>query len=497
MATGESGPERPRAPPDCTEERGMNMKNASRILSLALALTLPLLAGAGYRPVLREAEQPQPEAQTSWRLAQVDSVLGGQAYCSIDLVYEGNETYPSQVKESYYSGYGYRYEFQYDGGGRVTEKREYQLFNDMTEEYLTWSTRYEYDGDGNLVLEAGNDYETRYSYADGRLVSAHTDGKASEAGMGEDYTVDESYVYDESGRLTSKEASFVAPSYSYAATTEYSYDGNGMLAGERRSSDGQTQSERTYTYDGCYRFNLDHYADGSVGCSIELLDPAGHVLASFGVNGDPECTYEGDRLVSAFCGDSRLDFIYEQRLADETSQAEDGAWKQAYLDYVLNDRQLQGSDLQEMATYDLLYISDDDVPELWICYGTYAAGGVFCYYDGTQVVDRSTSYYLEYTERGNTVCFMGGHMGVYNETYARFEDGVLTEAGSGNYGGQFGVPLDGDTDETPVNEYFWDDAPVTREEYFAKRDELLPPAQRRAPGYAYDYDAIVAYLSRT
>ncbi len=155
-----------------------------------------------------------------------------------------------------------------------------------------------------------------------------------------------------------------------------------------------------------------------------------------------------------------------------TAAATENGWRQAYLDFIEQDTQGE-PDLRGSAKYQLIYIDDDDIPELWIDYGFTYAGGKICTFDGKQVNSVWTWTYggFQYIERGGSFYTAGGHMDVYYDEVYTLQNGEFVRTARGDY-------------ETPnytnPASYKWNGKTVTEAQY------------QRSLSVAFDFSSAVS-----
>lgn len=129
---------------------------------------------------------------------------------------------------------------------------------------------------------------------------------------------------------------------------------------------------------------------------------------------------------------------------------------------------------------DLIYLDNDNIPEV-VIYGVYeAAGNIILTYDGSQVNDMYLGrLYFDYMERMNRLCNSDGHMGYYYDIVYSIQDGKLTQIGEGIYQEVYDDQYDIILDEEgyPVLEYSWNGQKVTYDEYCQALNEVYPQDQ--------------------
>lgn len=172
------------------------------------------------------------------------------------------------------------------------------------------------------------------------------------------------------------------------------------------------------------------------------------------------------------------------------------AWNQAYYDYIVQD--INGTEPSvdlDFVGYELIYLDEDTIPELWIDYGILASGcRIVSYQDGTLVERLLSSSTLSYIEHGGVFNASSGHQGVYFDTIIRLANGALETVAKGENRaktGESGVP------NYEEMEYFWNDTPVSEEAYYQSLSALVPPENSKTTSYEAQrtFSDMVAYLS--
>ncbi|MDE7341776.1 MAG: C-type lectin domain-containing protein [Lachnospiraceae bacterium] len=161
----------------------------------------------------------------------------------------------------------------------------------------------------------------------------------------------------------------------------------------------------------------------------------------------------------------------EEQNADDDSQPADlerEEWKDAYLSYLDT---FEGVDA---CTYSLIYIDEDDIPELVIDTG-YAAGGcmILTFHDGTLDGWQSSRRNFSYIEKGNLICNSDGNMGHYYDNVYTIQDGKWSYVGGGTFGDNpEGIQLDENGYDIYV--YQWNEEDVSGEEYEERLNQIYP-----------------------
>lgn len=186
------------------------------------------------------------------------------------------------------------------------------------------------------------------------------------------------------------------------------------------------------------------------------------------------------------------------------ASAQEKSWQQMYLEY-LQEQQgeteesrreigLESADSLNFFTYSLIYVNDDEIPELVLDSG-FSAGGTLILTCGNGQVDEwmAKRGNFDYIERGNQIHNPGGLMGTYYDRIAAIEDGVWVDTAEGNYGDPpEGVVLD--EEGNFVYEYFWEEEPVTEQEYAERLNAVYDTKKAVDPERWYIGEELVSIL---
>jgi hypothetical protein len=148
--------------------------------------------------------------------------------------------------------------------------------------------------------------------------------------------------------------------------------------------------------------------------------------------------------------------VYAAPAADSTN------WKKLYIDYINDNPPSE----PEMSSYALIYINDDDIPELWINFGIAFEGNVLCTVsDGKLDVVSFSQYGLSYIERQNLFVLHVGRMDNFGDDVYRIQNGKFKRLHKGNYGAEDNANVQLDADGSPIYQYYWDGKEVSENEY--------------------------------
>ena len=141
-------------------------------------------------------------------------------------------------------------------------------------------------------------------------------------------------------------------------------------------------------------------------------------MASFDANEEGKVTFwylnnwpQGEDIYEVLNGQ-----IYaEESEGSQETPAAVSEWKQAYIDYINNHGQFE--------TSKLVNINNDEIPELYINFGSTASGDVLCSYAGGTIIEQPMyNYGFSYIEGQNLFRDLGGHMDVYYDKIYTIQD---------------------------------------------------------------------------
>lgn len=163
-------------------------------------------------------------------------------------------------------------------------------------------------------------------------------------------------------------------------------------------------------------------------------------------------------------------------------------WEQAYLDY------LDGFEVSNSCTYSLIYVDEDEIPELVIDSGVEAGGcQILTWHDEVLDVLQTSRLYFTYVEKGNLLCNSEGNMGYYYDSVYAIHDGMWEFVGGGTYSD----PADGpkfDENDDYIYEYHWLEQSVEKSEYEQKLHAIYPEKEGKTPEVYYIKDEMYSIL---
>ena len=165
--------------------------------------------------------------------------------------------------------------------------------------------------------------------------------------------------------------------------------------------------------------------------------------------------------------------------AEKKEEQELAAWQQAYLSHLQQETgQWQG--------YNLIYINEDDIPELVEIGGSEAAGcGIVSFAVGAVSETQLDRLGFTYIEKGNLLCNSDGHMDNYYDLVYSMADGRLTQIAAGYYGAEDNSNLQLDENGEPVYRYEWNGAVMPKEEYDQALHAVYDTSKAK-DGYQWD-----------
>jgi len=148
-------------------------------------------------------------------------------------------------------------------------------------------------------------------------------------------------------------------------------------------------------------------------------------------------------------------------------------WVDLYINYIkTNDIPAQvmtfgnGSYTDPGTNYDLVYVNDDDIPELYVAHPYEAAGQWLLTMDGNTLAvvgySQSGSWYIE---RQNLILTSGGHMDEYFDVVSSIVNGQFVTLQAGSYGAINNANVQFDANGHPIYEYYWDGVKVSADVY--------------------------------
>lgn len=162
-----------------------------------------------------------------------------------------------------------------------------------------------------------------------------------------------------------------------------------------------------------------------------------------------------------------------------------GDWKSAYIKYLDSLKNTMDEEEQEGCTYSLIYVNEDEIPELVIDTGNEAGGcQILTYQDGKVDVLQTRRLNFGYFEKKNLLCNSDGNMGCYYDDVYTINDGKWEYIAGGEWGdGEDGMQVDEKGDLIYV--YRWEGEEMEESAYEAKLKEVFDWEQAKRPERYY------------
>lgn len=140
--------------------------------------------------------------------------------------------------------------------------------------------------------------------------------------------------------------------------------------------------------------------------------------------------------------------------------------------------------------YSLIYVDDDDIPELVDIGGCEAEGTrIVSFTEGKLQETQLYRRYFSYLEREGLFCNSDGNMDCYCDLVYQVQDGRVTKLAEGYYGiwqyYEEDKELEFDDEGMPVYLFEWNNEKVTEEEYTQALYEVYD-LERAIPGHVYE-----------
>ena len=136
-------------------------------------------------------------------------------------------------------------------------------------------------------------------------------------------------------------------------------------------------------------------------------------------------------------------------------------WKTAYLDFIESRESEYDFDYR----YALVYVDNDDIPELYAMGVCEADGDLICSYKNGCVIEQRLERMLggKYVERSGIVINQNGHMGQYYDNVYKLDQNGFSQILKASYTERYVTLENGDLEI--INEYFIDGKAVSEDEY--------------------------------
>lgn len=180
-------------------------------------------------------------------------------------------------------------------------------------------------------------------------------------------------------------------------------------------------------------------------------------------------------------------------------ETESLTWQKAYIDYIESFFE-ENSEIYSYFSFSLIYLDDDDIPELFVNTGGEASGEIVAtFFNGQLQTEQLSRLGSEYIERSGLLYCDNGHMGHYPVYIIKLENGEFSEIGSGlrtyraaEEGEDTFYALDENGE--PINEFYWEEQPVSEDEFYENIDALFDREQGIRPERLYSVEEMISIL---
>ena len=137
-----------------------------------------------------------------------------------------------------------------------------------------------------------------------------------------------------------------------------------------------------------------------------------------------------------------------------------------YDEYIRTESDIKYDSYSICTGYSLIYIDEDDIPELVIHGESEAAGNIVCnYYNGKVRATHLERLHFYYMPRKNLLCNAGGLMDCYFDRVYKIKNGKMIQITEGEYGAEDNTKVQYDKEGWPIYQYNWEGKRVTEKEY--------------------------------
>lgn len=162
------------------------------------------------------------------------------------------------------------------------------------------------------------------------------------------------------------------------------------------------------------------------------------------------------------------------------TEAKDSLWKQSYIDFV------QNLDQGQWNGYSLIWLDDDEIPELVLIGIDEATGCIIVNYDNGRLRENQLNRRnFTYLEREGLLCNSEGNMDHYYDRVYRLDHGRMELVSDGFYGAEDNSHVQFDSEGNPIYQYTWEGVTMTEEEYDKNLNQVYDTS-RAKPGYLWD-----------
>lgn len=169
-------------------------------------------------------------------------------------------------------------------------------------------------------------------------------------------------------------------------------------------------------------------------------------------------------------------------------------WQEAYIQYI------EQTDNESYDGYTLIYLDNDDVPEL-VRVGMDNATGttIIHYYKGNVFETQLRRLGFSYIERSGRLCNGEGNMDCYTDAVYELNNGEMNVIGMGEYGAEDNSNVQFDKDGNPIYQYIWEGEKMSEEDYLKNLNQIYDTSKATF-GYdwedLYEAEELINYLKK-
>ena len=169
-------------------------------------------------------------------------------------------------------------------------------------------------------------------------------------------------------------------------------------------------------------------------------------------------------------------------------------WQEAYIQYI------EQTDNESYDGYTLIYLDNDDVPEL-VRVGMDNATGttIIHYYNGNVFETQLRRLGFSYIERSGRLCNGEGNMDCYTDVVYELNNGEMNVIGMGEYGAEDNSNVQFDKDGNPIYQYIWEGKKMSEEDYLKNLNQIYDTS-KAIFGYdwenLYEAEELIAQLKK-
>ena len=192
----------------------------------------------------------------------------------------------------------------------------------------------------------------------------------------------------------------------------------------------------------------------------------------------------GTAIIEEAVVDGKSTYILRKYTSPDLSDLP--SWKRLYIDYVKENP----PPVPESTTYQLVYINDDNAPELLIDYGITAYSGVVCTVSNGKL-EVVIAPGVSYIERKNIFMSSRGRMDSYTDTVYSIQNGKFIILHGGVYGAINNANGPKDAQGNFIYKYNWDGKDVSEAEYKRLLSSVFDESKAAKGTASYTQDEII------